>query len=134
MLMLTGHRSPTADLPMFTGRGIQAGVGHHQALNRFAANDVGFDDFVNIGFGDESVPDRIGINHEVRAVLALVETASLVGPHPPLEAMLRELLLEEFLQLALAAGITASARISRRALIAAHENMFLKFRHQTILP
>jgi len=131
--MLTDHCSLLTALPMFTGGGIQAGVGQHQALDGFAADYVGFDDFIDIGFGDVSVPDRIGINHDVRAVLALVETASLVGPYPALEAAFRQLLLKEFLQLALPAGVAASPWISRRPLVAAYENVSLEFRHEPIL-
>jgi hypothetical protein len=131
---VTGHCLLTTCLPMFTGCSIQAGVSHHQALDGSPTDDVGFDDFIDVGFGDESVPDRIGIDHEVRAVLALVEAASLIGPHSVLESALGELLLEEFLQLGLAAGIAASPRISRRPLVAAYENMSLKFRHEPILP
>jgi hypothetical protein len=130
----TGHRPLATALPMFTTCGIQTRVSHHQALDGLVADDVGFDDFINVGFSDESVPDCVGIYHEVRAVLALVETASLVGPHPALEAALRQFLLEEFLQPGLAVGIATPPRISRRALVATYENMFLKFRHGTILP
>jgi hypothetical protein len=132
--MLWRLASAPTRLPVFTCCGIQAGVGHHQARDGFAADDVGFDDFIDVSFGDVSIPDRIGIDHEVRAVLALVETASLIGPHPALEAALGKLLLEKFLQLGLAAGIAASPRISRRALVAAYEDVFLKLRHESILP
>jgi hypothetical protein len=109
---------------------IQAGVRQPKALDRFAADDVGFNDFIDIGFGDKSVPDGIGINHQIRAVLTLVETASLIGTHFAFKAAFRQFLLEEFLQLRLASGVAASPRISRRALVAAYEDVFLKLRHE----
>jgi hypothetical protein len=60
----------------------------------------------------------------------LIEAARLIGPHFAFEAAFRQFLLEEFLQLCLAAGITASPRVSWRALIAAYKNVFLELGHR----
>jgi hypothetical protein len=114
---------------VFAGCRIKAFVGQHQALDWFAADYVRVDDLVYVSLGDVSVPDGIGINNEIWAVLALVETARLVGPHYALEASLRQLLLEQFLQFCLAGRIAASARILGRALVAAYENVFFELRH-----
>ena len=84
---------------MFTDGRIQAFFRKHQARDRFPANDVGFDDFVDVSLGYVSVPDGVGIDHEIRAVLTLVETARLVGPHFTLEAAFSQLLFEDLLQL-----------------------------------
>ena len=46
-----------------------------QARDRLAADDVAFDDLVDVGFGDAAVPDRVGIDDDGRAVLALIEAA-----------------------------------------------------------
>ena len=93
-LLTTGHRSLATAFPVFAGLGIQAGVGQPQALDGFAADDVGFDDFIDVGVFNVSVPDRIRIDHEIWAVLALVEAAGLVGPHFAFEAAFRQFLLE----------------------------------------
>jgi hypothetical protein len=79
---------------VFARRRIQAGIGQQQALDRFATDDVGLNDFINVSFGDVSIPDGFGIDHEIRAVLALIETACLVGPNFALETAFRQLLLE----------------------------------------
>jgi hypothetical protein len=89
-----GHRSLTTDLPMFTRGCIQAAIGQHQALNWLAADDVRLDDFIDVSLGDVSVPYGIGIDYEIRAVFALIETARLVGAHFALEAAFRQFLLE----------------------------------------
>jgi hypothetical protein len=60
---------------MFTRGRVEAAIGQHQALNGLAADDVRFDDFVNIGFRDVPVPHSFGIDDQIWAVFALVETA-----------------------------------------------------------
>ena len=79
---------------MFARGSIQAAIGHHQALNWLAADDVRVNDFIDIGLGDEAVPYGFGIDHEVRAVFALIEAARLVGTHFAFEAPFRQFLLE----------------------------------------
>jgi hypothetical protein len=91
---------------------------------------VRFDDFVHIGFGDVPIPDCLWVNHDGRTMLALIETAGLVGSYFAFEVALGKFLLELLLQFCLGRGVAASARISRRALIAAYENMFLKLGHE----
>jgi len=78
------------------------------------------------------IPDRIWINYEIRSVLALIETARLVGADLALEAMFGQFLLEQFLQYRLAGGIAASPRTSRRAPVAADENVFFEPGHEDV--
>jgi hypothetical protein len=94
-----------------------------------AAHDVGFDDFVHVSLRDVSVPDGVRVDDQVRAMLTLIEASSLVSAHFALQAALSQLLFEELLQFGLAVRITASARMSRRALIAANKNVFLELWH-----
>jgi hypothetical protein len=115
---------------MFTSGRIQAFIREHQARDGFPANDVGFDNFVDVSLGDVSVPDSVGIDHEIRAVLTLVETARLIGPHFTLEAAFGQLLFEQFLQLCLAFRIAASPGITRRALVTAYKNVLFELGHK----
>lgn len=55
--------------------GVQAIICHEQALYRSAVDDVRLDDFVDIGGGDASVPDRVWVDDDGRTVLALVEAS-----------------------------------------------------------
>ena len=73
---------------------VQAIVGQHQALDRFTADDVGVDDFIDVGLDKVSIPNGIGIDNEVWAVFALIETARLVDPYFAFEAPFREFLFE----------------------------------------
>jgi hypothetical protein len=118
--------------PVFARGGVQAFIGQSKALDWSAADDVGLDDLVDIGLGDVSIPHGLGIDDEVRAVLALIETAGLVGSHFAFEAAFCQLLLEKFLQFRLAGWITASPRISGRALVAADEDVFLELGHKVL--
>jgi hypothetical protein len=62
-------------------------------------------------------------------VFTLIEAPRHVGSHALLESSQRELLLEKKLQLSLAAWIAAAARVSRLALVAADEQVFLELGH-----
>lgn len=116
---------------MFAGCGVQAGICQAEALDRFAAEDVGFDNLVDVGLGDVPIPDRVRVDDDVGTVLALIEAAGLIGAYFALETALGELLFEEFLQLGFRQRIAASAGMARRALVSADENMFFELGHQT---
>jgi hypothetical protein len=132
MLRRSDHAGLTAyaAFPMFTSRRIQAFFRKHQAHDRFPANDVGFDNFVDVSLGYVSVPNGVGIDHEIRSVLALVETARLIGAHFTLEAAFGQLLFEKFLQFRLAVWIAASPRVTRRALVTAYKNVPFELGHK----
>ena len=54
--------------------------GHQQPRHRPAADDVLLDDFVDVALGDAAVPDIVGIDDDVRALLALIEAARTCWP------------------------------------------------------
>jgi hypothetical protein len=110
-------------------RSINAIFGEHEALDRFAVHDVGFDNLVDIVRRNPSVPDSIRINDHGGSVLALIQTSRHVGAHSFFEASKCELLFEEKLQLGLARRIAATARMAWIALIAADEQMPFKLGH-----
>src|SRR5580698_960286 len=66
--------------PVLATLGVDAGVFHHQSLDGFAADNVSIDNLFHVGQLHPAIPDGVGINDHVRTVLALVETAGLVGP------------------------------------------------------
>jgi hypothetical protein len=111
-------------------RDVKALVGKHEPLHRFSVHDVGFDDFLHVGSRDASVPDAIGIDHDRGSVLALVETSRHIGAHSFLETPQGQFLLEQELQLGLARGIAAPARMSSLALIATDEEMLFELGHE----
>jgi len=73
---------------------VQAVIGNHQPLDRPSSNNVGFENLVDIRFGDVPIPDGFRINNDVRSMLALVKAAGLIGPDLPFEPAFRKLLLE----------------------------------------
>jgi hypothetical protein len=75
-------------------RGIQAGIRKQETLDRFAADDVRLDNLIDIGFSDMPVPDSFGIDHQVWAVLALIEASRLVRANFAFETTFGQLLLE----------------------------------------
>ena len=60
---------------MLTACGVQTLVLQHQALNWPPADNVGVHDLIHVGQSDSAVPDRLRIDHEVGAVLALVQAS-----------------------------------------------------------
>ena len=120
-------------LAVFAGWRVQARVGEAKAFYRSAAEDVRFDDLVDVGLGDVSVPDGVGVDDEVGAVFALVEASGLIGADFAFQAALGQFLFEEFLQFGFGGGIAASSGMSRRALVSADEDVFFEFGHQDAL-
>lgn len=74
---------------------INARIGQCQSLNRLPANDVRFDDFVNVGRGYAPIPHPVRIDNKIGPMLALVETAGFIGPNFVLQPALGQLLLED---------------------------------------
>ena len=109
---------------------VQAGIGQHQALHWPSSDDVGLDDFVHISECDPSVPNRVGVDHNIRTVFALIETTRLVGPYFSFQSSGCQFFFERLLQLGATSRIATGTGRSRRALIAANENMFLKLWHR----
>jgi hypothetical protein len=79
---------------MFTRGCVEAIVSQLQPLDWLAADYVGFDDFLDIGLGDVPIPNGLRIDDDGRTVLALIETARLVGSHFAFETALRKFLFE----------------------------------------
>ncbi len=116
---------------MFAGRSVQTGVRQTEALDRFAAEDVRFNDLFDVAFGDGSVPHCVRVDDDVGAMFALVEAAGLIRAHSPLQPALGQSLFEELLQPGLRLRIAAPARMARRTLVSADENMSFELWHQT---
>ena len=108
---------------------VEAFIGKAQALDWLPVDDVGFDDFVDVGLGNVSVPDSFRIDHEIRAVFALIEASGLIGANASLESSGSEFLLEQFLQARIGLRIAAAAGMVRRALVATDEDVVLKLGH-----
>jgi hypothetical protein len=60
---------------VLTTDGVDAFVFEHQSLNRPASYNVGLNDLLDVGRGDSAIPDRLGIHHEIRPVLALIQAS-----------------------------------------------------------
>jgi len=115
---------------MFAGCGVEAGICQSKPLDRLALDDVGLHDLVDICFGDPAVPNCLGIDHHVGAMLALVETPGLVRAHSAFQSTFGEFLLEEFLQASFGCWIAASPGMPRRALVSTDEDVLFEFWHQ----
>ena len=96
-LLTTSHKSPPTGFPVLAHRSIQAAISQHQPLDWFPSDNVRVNDFVDVGLSDVSVPNGFGIDDDSWTVLALIETAGLVGSHCAFEAAFREFLFEQFL-------------------------------------
>jgi hypothetical protein len=114
---------------MRTVLSIEAGIGEPQAFNGPAMDEVFAHDFIDIFESHKAVPDRFGIDHDGRPMLALVEAAGLVGANQMLEAGIFDGVLEGRFDLLAAFGKTTWTGRGLVALIRADEDMVLEFRH-----
>jgi hypothetical protein len=108
---------------------IYAGIGSDQPLNWSIPENVRFDDFVDVLELDPAVPDSFRIDHDVGAMLALIQASRSVGPHPAFQSHGVQLLLETPLQFPLPAGIARPPRMVCRPLVCTDENVLFKLRH-----
>ncbi len=114
---------------MLAVRRVDAGIAQHQPFDWFPSHNVRLDDFIHVGERHSAIPHTFRINHDVRAMFALVQATGLIRPHFSFQSALRQLLLEEFLQFRIGRRIATSPRMSRWPLVPADENMFLKLWH-----
>jgi hypothetical protein len=109
--------------------GVEAGPGEAQPLHGAAMDEMLGNNFIDVFELDEAVPDGLGINHNRRAVLALIEAAGLIGADEMLEAGIFDRVLECRLQFLAAVRKTAWAGRGFVALIGTDKDVMLKFRH-----
>jgi hypothetical protein len=112
---------------------VNALLGQDQPLDGNSANDVRFDNLVDVFHLHASVPDRIGIDNNRLAVLALIEASGFIGAHFAFQSSLGDFVFEYFLELAFAIRIAASSRTAGIALINAYKDMSFVFGHTLIL-
>lgn len=108
---------------------IEAGIGESQTFHRPSVDEVFAYDFIDIFESHKAIPDRFGIDHDGRAMLALVEAARLVGSNQMLESGLFNGVLERGFDLFAALGKTARAIGGLIALVGADKDMVLELRH-----
>lgn len=90
---------------------------------------MGINYFIDVGRRDAAIPDRIGIHHDSRTMLALIQTSGHVGANAFLQPAKRQLLLELGLQLGLGSRIAAPAWMPGIPLVAADEQVPFELRH-----
>jgi hypothetical protein len=117
-------------LPVRTVFGIQAGIRDQEPLDWAISENVRFNDFLNITQGDVSIPDSFGVNHDVRAMLALIETSCLVGAHLTLQSATRQSPLERLVQFTGSGWVARATGIFRRPLVGTNKNVLLELRHK----
>src|SRR5437016_433809 len=118
---------------MLATLGVDALISHHQTLDRHAAQKVRLDDFVHVLSSHAAIPDRIGIDHQVGSMLALVEASGFVGAKAMPKSALSQLLLECLLQCSIAFRVAAAAGTGGIALVGTDKDMFFVLGHRAIL-
>ena len=108
--------------------GVQAGFGQPETLHRTAVQQVLFDDLAHVPGMHKAVPDGIRVNHDDRAMLALIETAQFVGADLPLQPGILDCVFERPLELSAALFGAAWAVRVLVALVGADKEVMLKFR------
>jgi len=125
-LLATRHCFSTA---MGTVGIVQAAFGNQEIIEDFSSQDCFGDDPGNVLGGDPAIPDSLGIDHDVRSVLALVEAAGMIGPGQGTESGLPEFDLESFLERLEARRVAATPLVARVADVTADEYVVREGRH-----
>jgi len=124
--LLTGHCFSTA---MGTVGIVKAAFGNQEIIEDFSSQDCFGDDPGNVLGGDPAIPDSLGIDHDGRSVLALVEAAGMIGPGQGAESGLPEFDLESFLERLEARRVAATPLVARVADVTADEYVVREGRH-----
>lgn len=116
-------------IAVLTGGCIEALLLQEQPFYRSTLNDMRVYDLVHVGQAYSAVPDGFGVDHQIRTVLTLIETSSMIGPHFALETPFRKFLFEHLLEFGLARGVATATRMPGRTYVSTDENVAFKFRH-----
>lgn len=108
---------------------VQAAFGNQEIIEDFSSQDRFGDDPRNVFGGDPAIPDSLGIDHDRRSVLALVEAARMIGPGQGPESGLPEFELESILERLEARRVAATPLVARVADVTADENVVREGRH-----
>lgn len=68
-------------------------IGKHQALDRFAIDDMALYELGHIADGHVAVPNLLGVHDDRNAALTLVEATRIVCPHGRCQATRRKFFL-----------------------------------------
>jgi len=112
---------------------VQAPLGNAQPLYRPPAHQVFLHDLRGILGLHIAVPDGIGVHHHRGAVLALIQAAGLVDPHPFAKTSLIGQFLQLGMQIAFAVGGAGLARRVGRASVEADKDVVFECGQVTIL-
>lgn len=104
---------------MFTGFGVNAGIGQQQSFYRAPSQKVRCNNFIHVRLRDMPIPDGFRIDDNRWPVFTLVQAASFVDADTTFKARSIHCLLEPRLQLRFAIGITAGTSASGFALVGA---------------
>ena len=87
-------------------------------------------DLIHIRRRYSSIPNRLGIDDDVRAMLALVQAARFVGANLSFQTTLRHRGLKQLVEFPGAIGIATPSWMSGIALIGADKDMPVEFCHR----
>jgi hypothetical protein len=115
---------------MRTGRIIEAGINDQEIVQNLAFHDRLLDDSWYVFDRHLPIPNPLGIDHDGRPMLALIETASAIGSHQRASPDATEFLLKRIAKRGFATGIAGAARMIGSALIATDKQMACKGWHR----
>src|SRR5271166_588413 len=88
-----------------------------------------FDDLRHVGNLNVAIPNTLRIHHHGRSMLAVVQTASLIGADHRIHYRSRQMRFEFPLQVRAPRRVAATARMPLGTLVAADENVLCKLCH-----
>jgi hypothetical protein len=108
---------------------IETALSEPETLDRTPVNEMFRDDLVHIFDMNEAVPDRLGIDHHHRSMLALVKAAGLIRPNLGLQPGSFNSIFKGGFELFTASRKTAWTGRILVPLVGAYKDMVFKCRH-----
>jgi hypothetical protein len=136
--MIPGNRQPaTGNWQLFTAVSaamgtigiVQTGLGNQEVVEDFSSQDRPGDDPGHVLDGDPAIPDSLGIDHDGRAMLTLVEAARVIGAGQGAKSRLPQLNLESIFERLETRRVAAAPLVAGFTNVPADEDVVREGRH-----
>ena len=114
---------------MRAGFCVDALVQDSEPLDWLPVDDVALEDFVDIIELDIAVPNALGVDNHVGAVLALVKAPGRVGSNRGLQVLALDLAFEVLAKPGAPIGVATASGVPRRASVGANKKVMLEEGH-----
>jgi len=108
-------------------------IGHDEAGDDLALDNVALHDFRHVGFGFDLIPHAFRVNHDARPFGTMIETSGFIGAYDAFQVQPLRFLLEAGVKRLRSELGAASTGIVGASLVGTDENVTGEGRHEWFL-